>query len=104
VRRVLALGSAAAAALGLAWLLGSRRRAQSPAVAVDDDPRARELRRRLDESRAVADERERFESGEVPVDRAEAPPDEVDARRRRVHEEARAVADQMRDAPSDQEG
>jgi hypothetical protein len=55
------------------------------------DPRAEELRQRLDESRALVDEREEFESAETPVDEAE-----VDDRRRAVHERGRAAADQMR--------
>jgi hypothetical protein len=101
VRRVLALGSAALAALGVLWLLGARRRVTSPDLEPQEDPRVRELRRRLDESRAVADEREQFESGEVPVDQAEAPGDDVDDRRRRVHEDARAVVEQMRERPPD---
>ena len=44
-----------------------------------------------DESRALVDEREEFESAETPVDEAE-----VDDRRRAVHERGRAAADQMR--------
>jgi hypothetical protein len=65
------------------------RRKQAPLPA--PDPRAEELRQKLEESRTVVDEREEFESAETPVDQAE-----VDDRRREVHERGRAAADQMR--------
>jgi hypothetical protein len=60
------------------------------------------LRRRLEESRTVAEEQHEQEaSAEVPVDAvAEPEPDpgsgKVDDRRRAVHERARAAADEMR--------
>jgi hypothetical protein len=76
-----AIGFAAAAAYR------SLRRRSPPA----EDPRAEDLRRKLDESRAVVDEREEFESAETPVDEAE-----VDDRRRAVHERGRAAAEHMR--------
>ena len=88
-----------------AWLTGGalagmlllrRRRSQAqPAleVAPAPDPAA-ELRRKLDESRALVDEREDFESAETTVDRASAP-GELDERRRRVHQRGRAAVDQM---------
>jgi len=82
------------------WL--RRRRESEP----DVDPAA-ELRAKLEESRA-ADDRDEFESGETPVDRADpgasgpAPPapepvDEADpeARRRAVHEQARTRIDEL---------
>jgi hypothetical protein len=85
----------------LAWLLGgfallgflSRRR--EPAAAVGD-PRADELRRKLDESRAIVEERDEFEGAELTVDRAEPAPEDPESRRRAVHESARATVDQMR--------
>jgi hypothetical protein len=55
------------------------------------DPRAEELRQKLEESRAVVGEREEFESAETPVDEADA-----DDRRRAIHERGRAAAEQMR--------
>jgi hypothetical protein len=55
------------------------------------DPRAEALRAKLEESKAVVDEREEFEAAETPVD--EADPDE---RRRRVHEVGRAAVEEMR--------
>jgi hypothetical protein len=80
MRRLLAvLGGVA---LARAWL--ARRRSPEPLTA---DPRAEELRRRLDESRAVAGDQEEFASGETPVD--------ADDRRRDVHERGRAAIDEM---------
>jgi hypothetical protein len=72
---------------------------QPPRVEEQPDPRAEELRQKLAEARAAVDEREEFESGETPVDRAPDPePDlaDLDERRRRVHERARASARRMR--------
>jgi hypothetical protein len=84
-----------------AWLAGAAgaaiaayRRLRRPAPAPAEDPRAAELRQKLDESRTLADERDEFESGETPVDQAE--PAGVEDRRRAVHERGRAAADQMR--------
>jgi uncharacterized caspase-like protein len=69
------------------------RRAVVPAT--EPDPRAEELRRKLAESRDLVEERDEFESAETPVDRAE-PSRDVDQRRREVHKEARAAAEEMR--------
>ena len=62
-----------------------------------EDPRAEELRRRLEESRTVAEEQhEQAASAEVPVDAvAEPESGEVADRRRSVHERARAAAEEM---------
>jgi hypothetical protein len=82
------------------WL---RRRRES-----EPDPAA-ELRAKLEESRAVADERDDFESGETPVDEADpgaAPPAaaeppeppeaaDPDSRRRAVHEQTRQRIDEL---------
>jgi hypothetical protein len=69
--------------------------APAPAPAAEPaDPRADELRRRLEESRAIVGEREGFEEAETPVDEAE--PAAVDERRARVHEEGRRAAERMR--------
>ena len=67
-----------------------------PARAVDahepeSDPRAEDLRRRIDESRGLEDDREEFESAETPVDAADP-----ETRRRHVHERGRAAVEQMR--------
>jgi hypothetical protein len=69
------------------------------------DPRAEELRRRLDESRTLVEEREEFESGETTIDQVETAvatrdlPD-PDERRRQVHEEGQAVIDRMKGDPA----
>ena len=63
-----------------------------PRPARDGDP-ADELKAKLAEARAAGDDREAFEAGETPVD--EAPDPDVDARRRSVHEQARAAIDEM---------
>jgi hypothetical protein len=57
------------------------------------DPRADELRRKLDESKQVVDDRAEFESGETPVDQAEV---SLDAKRAAVHERGQAAAREMR--------
>ena len=57
-----------------------------------EDPRAEELRRKLEESRTVAEEQhEEVASPETPVDEAD-----VESRRAAVHERARAATDEMR--------
>jgi hypothetical protein len=82
VRRLLAL--LGGIALLRAWL--SRRRRAS----VEAPDPADELRRKLEESRELAEDQEEFAAGETPVD--------VDAgeRRREVHERGRAAIDEMR--------
>ena len=88
-----------------AWLAGAAgaaiavyRRMRRPAPA--EDPRAEELRQKLDESRVVVDEREEFEAGETPVDQAD-PDAPVDDRRQAVHERGKAAAEQMRRKPGE---
>jgi hypothetical protein len=75
----------------------------APPADADVDGRAEELRRKLEESRTIVEEREAFESGETPVDEAEpAPASSPDDRRRHVHERARASVDRMqRSAPEE---
>jgi hypothetical protein len=63
------------------WL----RRKPSPAPASTRDDPADSLRAKLEESRAIVGERDAFEEGETPVDEADP-----EARRRSVHEQARA--------------
>jgi hypothetical protein len=85
----------------IAWLAGAagagvavyRRFRRSPVPA--EDPRAEELRRKLDESRTIVEEREEFEAAETPVDEVTGPA-EVEDRRKAVHERGRAAADEMR--------
>jgi hypothetical protein len=85
-RRFAWLGAAAGAFAVWRW---RRRKPQ-----VEEDP-ADSLRAKLEESRAVADERDRFEERETPVDEA-ADPEDPEARRRSVHEDARARIDELR--------
>jgi hypothetical protein len=86
-----------------AWLAGAAgaaiavyrklRPAPQAAPVPTDDPRAEELRRKLEESRTVAEEQhEEAASPETPVDEAD-----VESRRAAVHERARAATDEMRD-------
>ena len=85
-------------ALGVAAVWRAVRR--KPGHVADFDPRAEELRARLDESRAVVDDREEFEGAETTVDAVEAVPEPED-RRRAVHAEGRAAVKKMRDATED---
>jgi hypothetical protein len=86
-------------ALGGAALFGFLRRRQQPSPATTGtDPRAEELRRKLEESRSIVEERAEFEVGETPVDQAEPVAVDPAQRRREVHEEARATVEQMREA------
>jgi hypothetical protein len=64
----------------------------APVVGEGADPRAEELKRKLEESRPLVDERDAFEEGETPVDAADP-----DDRRRSVHERGRSTIDEMRD-------
>ena len=97
-----------------AWLAGAAgaavaawkrfRRAPEPAPAPAEDPRAAELRQRLEESRTVAEEQhEEAALPETPVDEApDAPADaSVEDRRSAVHERARAAAEKMRGQSSE---
>jgi hypothetical protein len=84
------------AGAGMAAVALARRRFGRPVPARTADDHAAELRRKLDESRVLAAEREEFESGETTVDRVEPAAESVDERRRRVHEQGRAAVDEMR--------
>jgi hypothetical protein len=83
-----------------AWLAGAagaaiavyRRLRPQPAPGPTDDPRAEELRQKLEESRAVVEEQhEQAASPETPVDEAD-----VESRRAAVHDRARTATDEMR--------
>jgi hypothetical protein len=91
VRGRLAFLGAGAAALGAVAARVWRRKGPGS----EKDPRAGELRRRLDESRSVAAEREEFEAAETPVNEVE-PATDVDERRREIHDRARTAAEEMR--------
>ena len=85
----------------IAWLAGAagaglaayRKLRRVPAPV--EDPRAEELRHKLDESRTLVEEREEFEAAETPVDEVTGAA-EVEDRRKSVHERGRAAADEMR--------
>jgi thiamine monophosphate kinase len=84
----------------LAWMAGAlgaagvayRALRKQPAAETAADPRADELRRKLDESKPLVAEREEFEAGETPVDASDSLAD----KRAAVHERGRAAADEMR--------
>jgi hypothetical protein len=88
VRARLALIASAAVGAGVVAVRRLRRRPAFEAEGVAEDP-ADELRRRLDDARPAAAE-------EAPE--AEAPAEAVEERRRQVHEQAQAAADEMRRA------
>ena len=81
-------------ALGVAAVWRTVRRKPQPAPPVD--PRAEQLRARLDESRAVVDDREEFEAAETTVDAVDDVPADPGDRRRAVHAEGRAAVERMR--------
>jgi hypothetical protein len=89
-----------------AWLAGAagagmalyRKLRRAPAPVPEADPRAEELRRKLDESRTVVEEQhEQTASPETPIDEVSVPADEagVEDRRQAVHDRARAAAEEM---------
>ena len=87
-RRKLLIGGGIAVAGGALYRKLRRRKPPS-----EPDP-ASELRQKLDESRAITQERDEFEAGEVPVDQAEPG---VGERRREVHEQAKATIEEMQE-------
>lgn len=111
VRRVSALAAAALAGAAAATILG--RRLGAPKAPEQDDPRAEELRRKLDEARLAQPDEDDFEAAGMgaetmvveqprpaPPPPAPRPPsDEFEAMRRRIHEEGRAAAEEMRESP-----
>jgi hypothetical protein len=88
--RLALLAGGAAAAAAAAYRLVRRRPPSRPEPATDG--RATALRQKLAQSREVVPEREEYEAAETPVDTVE----NVEERRREVHERAREAADQMR--------
>jgi hypothetical protein len=98
-RRLALVTGGIAVGLAAVWRLIRRRPAEWGGPETESDPRADELRARLDESRPVVDDREEFEGAETTVDAAEdVPPDE---RRRAVHAEGRSAVDKMRGTRED---
>jgi hypothetical protein len=80
------------AALGAAGVAYRALRRREPAIAAD--PRADELRRKLDESKPLVGERDEFESGETAVDEAE--PATLEDKRAAVRERGQAAAREMK--------
>jgi hypothetical protein len=89
MRKRLAWVAGALGAAGVAYR--ALRHRDAPAADPAADSRAGELRRKLDESKPIADEREEFEAGETPVDEVS-----LEDRRADVHARGRAAADEMR--------
>ncbi len=73
--------------------------APPPEAEPELDPRAEALRAKLAEGKEIVEEREEFEAGETPVDEAD-----LDERRRRVHEAARAAVEEMRSTIESEDG
>ena len=78
--------------LGVAGLLISRVARRGRGFRRGVDPAA-ELRRKLEESRSIVEEREEFEAAETTVDQVEPG---VDERRRAVHDRARSAIEDTR--------
>jgi hypothetical protein len=100
-----ALAVGALAGVGAAFLLGRKRPGPPPVGRMPADPGADQLRRQLAEARqAGVDEGEFAAAGmgaetiltEEIAPREPPPENEFEAMRRRVHEEARAAAEEMR--------
>jgi hypothetical protein len=95
------IGGASLAGAAVVGVVRKLRRAQLPSPPLgQEDPRALELRQKLDESKGLLEEREEFESAETPVDRAEPTGGDLAERRRQVHERGRGVAEEMRGGPA----
>jgi hypothetical protein len=92
-RLVLVAGGVAVAAAAYRLVRGGPAAAPRPEPIGDD--RAEALRQKLAESRDVVRERDEFEGAETPVDAVEHVQD-VEERRRAVHERGRHAVDRMR--------
>lgn len=112
-RNLLLLAGAAAGAVG-AYVL-RRRGAGVPGAGPGPDPRAEELRRKLAEAREATPDEEDFEAagmaGETQIEEKSPPINpaaamsggDVEEVRKRIHEEARRSAEEMkRSAPPDE--
>jgi hypothetical protein len=65
----------------------------------EPDARADELRTKLAQAREAGDDRDSFEAGETPVDQVDVTPaEDLETRRRSVHDKARAAIDEMQDS------
>jgi hypothetical protein len=109
-RNVALLVGAAVGTIGAVLVRRRAERAPGATAAPASDPRAEELRRKLAEAREQAADEDEFEAagmaGEALVEdepRPDPATGEVDDERRRVHEEARAAAEEMRRAGEPEE-
>jgi hypothetical protein len=97
VKRLFAWVAGAAGGLAAYRAVKRRPQAQEQARDMAVDTRAEELKARLEAARTAEDDRDAFESGEVPVDEAlDAQLLDPGARRAQVHEQGRAALDEMR--------
>lgn len=102
MNRRLALLTGGLAVAGAALWRRVRRRPEGWVEIEPVDPRAEELRKRLDESRGVAEDREEFEAAETTVDSVEDVPADPAERRRAVHAEGRGAVEKMRGPKSEE--
>ena len=88
-----------AGAVGIAALVRHFKQRSAPAPAAADP--ADDLKRKLEEAREAADDRDEFDAAEgQPVDEVE-PARSVAERRADVHEQARDALAEMKDAPEE---
>jgi hypothetical protein len=97
-RRLAFLTGGLAVSLAALWRM-IRRRPPGWVELEPVDPRAEELRQRLEESRPVVEERDEFEAAETTVDTVEAVPEDPEARRQAVHAEGRSTVERMQSPP-----
>jgi hypothetical protein len=93
MRNRLAWVAGALGAAGVAYRAVRKQPAPDAAEKVPD-PRADELRRKLDESKPLVEEREQFESGETTVDTVDSAT--LDEKRAALHERGQAAAREMK--------
>src|SRR4051794_10195968 len=101
MRRMLAWLAGAA---GIVGLLRARRRHAEPVPEIGPDPRAEELRRRLEGATPPAPPPDGAEPADTPVDEAPDPVPAPDGRRADVHARARAAIEEMRGSATDERG
>jgi hypothetical protein len=89
-----------AGGLGIAGLARAFRHRPQPAADAVPDPRAEELKGRLEESKPLATGPDEADAAETTVDRAPDPP--AGASREHVHARARAAIDEMRRSGQDE--
>ena len=105
MRRLLAWLAGGVAGATALRVLRARLRKPAPPPTPERDPRAEELRRKIAQAREAAADEEEFEAAgmgpetileEKPAPAPGTPGEDVEEARRRVHEEARAAAEEMR--------